>query len=208
VSCVLHTAEHGIKYHKEADPRIDHPTYGIIAPIAPRVVDYVCRNTVGGLERILEGSKINVVLAMLVFYRISEIDWAAVERECMWHRPYLVYEWKTGAVHPVADIKKMEVVQAGGTVTGRRVRRFRTKSVVHRQAPGFQVRTVEHVENRVRQLMRARNIYTEEQIEARIWANRERTNVHAGPSTVGRTLRSIISRSKASRCACSSSAIC
>lgn len=33
VSTILHTAQHGVGYHRETDPCLSHPTYCVIGPI-------------------------------------------------------------------------------------------------------------------------------------------------------------------------------
>lgn len=174
VSIVLQAAQRRVPYHREVDQRLENPTYGLIGPVSEPVIWFVQDY---GIVRLLDGSPYNPVLALLYLYRILELNWVAVTRDSLWSLLYLFYEWKTGAVHPVAEARKLEPMYSNTVLTGHHRCCFWTKNVIYGSDPTFCVHNITYVEHRVCETLKLVTNITEGQIEARLWLNRRR---HAG----------------------------
>lgn len=124
------------------------------------------------------------MLALLCFYRISELAWVSIARYSSCSLPYLCYEWEMGAVHPVSEALKMEPVDSKIVLTGRCKRSFRTKAAIYRADPDFRMHTVPYVERQVRESLMLLPNKTEVPIEARMCLNRRRPAGALAPSKV------------------------
>lgn len=117
----MHTAYHGIRYHRETDQCLTHPKYGVIGQIGGSILQFVCDY---GLVRFLERSKYNLVLAHLVFYSMADIDWNSIVRDSLWNLPYFFYESETEAVHPHSEGRMLESLYSNRMLVGRRSKRL------------------------------------------------------------------------------------